>query len=281
MTHSYVRHEPCLTSHFNMPWRHYSGHDSFTCETWPIQMWKMSRDSFICETCLVCHVPCWCYSRVRHDSFTRETWLIHVWKMSCDSFICATCVVSHICVGHDSCLTYQCAVLTHSHIRHDSFICETWESCLIISVIEIVCYKCVRHESCVANQRCALTPFNPRHKITCVAVCVAACVAACVAVYVLPCGAVCVAVCVDTIQPQTPKHINSFPAAVHMRVAVRAAACVVLCVASYVAVHVVECNVSKRNTCGSACRNVLRWVAVHVVMFCADSCFDYVVCAGL
>jgi len=97
-----------------------------------------------------------------------------------------------------------------------------------------------------------------RHKNTCVAVCVAACVVACVAVCVPPCGAVCVAVCVDTIQPQSPKHMNSLPAAVHMRVAVCAAARVVLCVASYVAVHVVECNASKRNTCGSACRNVLR-----------------------
>ena len=90
MTHSYVCHDSFVC----VPW--------LICVTWLIHLCGMTlsfvfvrRDSFICETCLVCM---WDMTRLylRHDSFICETWLVCMWDM------------------------------TRLYVRHDSLLCEPW-----------------------------------------------------------------------------------------------------------------------------------------------------------
>jgi len=147
MIHWYVLHD----SFIRVPWYNFVCHDSFISMAWLILRCDMTRwcaghDSFIRVPWLIhmcamthlyvpwlihrCDVTRWCvwhalsrtramthsyhlmYSYVWRDSFTRGTWLIHI----------TWCI--HMCD------------VTHSHVVHDSFICEEW---LMYTVLDGYC----------------------------------------------------------------------------------------------------------------------------------------------
>jgi len=86
-------------SHRDMTHSHVR-HDSFARESRPISTYR--HDSFTRETCLI----------------HTETWLIHTWDMP----------HSHANPAKLApvAMTYSHRDMTHSHLWHDSFICETW-----------------------------------------------------------------------------------------------------------------------------------------------------------
>ena len=108
----------------------------FMCATWLVHHWDMT------------------HSCVRHDSFIietwlNETWLIHVCDMTRASLLLAIhCSLSnHVSFMSHSCLisfTVRCAsaIMTHSYVRHDSFICVTW----LIHMCDMT-HSYVRHDS--------------------------------------------------------------------------------------------------------------------------------------
>jgi len=129
--------------------------DSFRYETWLIHAWDrthsyMRHDSFTYETWLI-HIRDMTHSYMRHDSFKWDAdesclmcecvisyiyqWVMsHVW-MSHVSYMNGSCliyewVMPHIWMGHasqvSSILDADECDMTHSHMRHDSFIYETW-----------------------------------------------------------------------------------------------------------------------------------------------------------
>jgi len=126
MTHSYACHDSCMT-------HSYVRYDSFISEPCHTPMCDMTHsrvrgDSFI-------YMPerkASAYLYVRHDAFIREPWCSHVYIY--DAF----CVTWRICVRHDSFMHMpeqetsahsSCIIhvwdITHSYVRHNSFICQT------------------------------------------------------------------------------------------------------------------------------------------------------------
>jgi len=121
-------------------------HNSFLRETWLIPTWDMMHSK--CKTWLI---PMWDISRfksetsdmtrltylstsmsdscVRHYLFICETWQRHDWDMT-DFWYLSTSAQRGCAVWHDSflCVTWlihMCDV-THSHVRQETFIIETW-----------------------------------------------------------------------------------------------------------------------------------------------------------
>jgi len=121
-------------------------HDSFICVPWLIHMCAMTRsnvchDSFICVPWHI-HMCAMTHSNVFHGSLLRVSGPIHmcamnhsyVWVFSWLIYTCAmtrSCMcMTHSCVRHDSFmyvpwLKLACAT-THSCVFHDSFICVPW-----------------------------------------------------------------------------------------------------------------------------------------------------------
>ena len=113
-------------------------HDSFTCETWRMHMWDMTRshvnfDSFnvpqqsalVCVTWLI-HRWDVAHVHLGHDSFTCETSLI---QCAATKYFCLCDMTqSHVRRGFFAGGTWRIHKedVTHSHLRHDSIICETW-----------------------------------------------------------------------------------------------------------------------------------------------------------
>ena len=105
MTHSYMRHDS------------YVRHDSFICETWLIHAWTLTHSYARTQ-----------FSRVLGRSvdmiYTCETWLIEMWNMTNhmwhDSIKCGHWII-HTLLSRVS----DCSVdMTHSYVRHDSFMCR-------------------------------------------------------------------------------------------------------------------------------------------------------------
>jgi len=92
-------------------------HDSFICVTWLIHVWKKSLLGGVwCWSVLLSLADdCWECERVMH---IRVTWLIRM------------CAMTHSYVRHDSfvCVPWRIHTcdMTHSYVWHDSFICATW-----------------------------------------------------------------------------------------------------------------------------------------------------------
>ena len=89
---------------------------------------------------------------MRHDSFICVTWLTHVWhtlhtrcnklqltlhyrRMRHDAFTYAAVWLTHMCD------------MTHLHVRHDSFTCETW----LIHMCDTTNLFDVKHDSVMWN----------------------------------------------------------------------------------------------------------------------------------
>jgi len=94
-------------------------------------------------------------SHTTHVAFTCAVWLIRMWDMK-DSHVLHTCV-------SESFPCAQCVDLTHSYVRHDSFLCVTrgcgaWaQLCVIPHPYDSV--KCVTW----LPQKCDMTHFYVRH----------------------------------------------------------------------------------------------------------------------
>jgi len=99
------RHTGC--SYVSLMWdmtHSYVWHDSFTCVTWLVHMFDMSR----CNTAILGVYMCHSFG----------TWLIRI------------CDMTHSYLWHDSfiCVTWRIHMcdMTHSYVWHDAFICVTW-----------------------------------------------------------------------------------------------------------------------------------------------------------
>jgi len=111
-------------------------HDSFTCVPWCIHMCAMTHlhlchDSFTCVPWLIC-MYAMTHAHVCHDSFTFVTWLYSVlWlgDVSIKAFLRVTWLIQiwdkFVCVPW---LIHMCD-MTHSNMRHDSFIRVPWLDC--------------------------------------------------------------------------------------------------------------------------------------------------------
>jgi len=154
MTHSHVWHDsficvPWLVHTWHMTHSHVIvcardivGHhlspNPFICVPWLVHTWDMTH----------LHVPACARDIVRHhqsnDFFICVPWLVHIWDMTqLREPACARDAIHHhcsfICVRGVSfirgtwliymCLRAHetlCAIITHSHVWHDSFICVPW-----------------------------------------------------------------------------------------------------------------------------------------------------------
>jgi len=120
---------------------------SFICGTWLIYTWDMTHFLFwqyVPRRCAACaSFPrverrvtwltgmCGIFQIVSHDSFMYGTWLIHTWDMT-DSLLwqyiqrrCAACARFPRFERRVTLLTDVCGI-SHSHVRHDSFMYGTW-----------------------------------------------------------------------------------------------------------------------------------------------------------
>jgi len=139
----------------------YVWHDSFICAT--CQFMCATYDSFICATCLIdmCDTT---HLYVRHASFVCVA--CSFMCATYDSFICATCLIHmcgmliHVC---DIWLIFMCNTddasficvtwlihmcdMAHSHVRHASFVCATYDSfiCALVRHASFICATCLIH----------------------------------------------------------------------------------------------------------------------------------------
>jgi len=115
MAHLYVpRHiHTCHDSFIRAMTHWYVCHWSVKCVTWPIHICDKSP------------------SYVRHDSFVRNMTHSLPWLGTYDSIICAM-THSYVCHWSVMCvtsLTHICDT-SHSHVWHDSFMCDMTHSCV-------------------------------------------------------------------------------------------------------------------------------------------------------
>jgi len=121
-------------------------HDSFIFAAW-LSMWD-KWCLVICATRRI-HTCDMTHRHVRHDSFIRATWLVdwcillclYVWHDSTRARSAAK-----LSVRHDSPQSYLCD-MTHSCVRHDSFVCATW----LIHVCDMSCLYVWHYSTCVTS----------------------------------------------------------------------------------------------------------------------------------